>query len=165
MKQKKIATVEGEPIDLYMFGPKGKELDEVVEYIGACRIDNDGTGPAEGDPYHQNETSLKNNGKFLNAQTECFVAVPPQICEKTKGIVLGSLCVVENRNSTKCICVVGDIGPRKKIGEVSSLAAKVLGVNPDPVKGGDDNHEFAYTIYVNVAAYANGVLYKLQKYG
>ena len=166
MKHKKVATIEGEAIELYLLGPKGAEKDEVVKFEGCCRIDNDGSGPSEGDPYHQDQTSLMNNGKYLNAQTECFVAIPPQICQKTIGKVLGSLCLVENlSNELSCICVVGDVGPKNKVGEVSSLAAKVLGVDPNPVSGGSNMHDFAYTIYVNVAAYANGVQYKCQSYG
>jgi hypothetical protein len=166
MKTKVLARIEQEEVVLYLLGPGGEEKDEVVQFLGACRIDNDGIGPAEGDPHHQNQTSLMNNGTYLNAQEELFIAIPPQICQKTKGKVLGCLCFVENlSNEQSCLGVVGDIGPKNKVGEVSSLMARVLGVDSDPVSGGDNEHDYEYTIYVGNAAYVNGIKYELQSFG
>lgn len=45
--------------------------------------------------------------------------------------------------------IYGDLGPKTKIGEVSVYAAKLLGVNPDPVRGGE--HDRKNKSYVHVA--------------
>ena len=46
---KTLATIEG--CTITFDGSK-------VSFIGRARIDNDGSGPAQGDPCHQPETSL-----------------------------------------------------------------------------------------------------------
>lgn len=145
-----IATIESSPIllDLRMDGT------EIVTYIAKAAVDNDGSGGnPERDPDFQNETSLKVNGRSLNAETEPFVVVPPAIIHGTRGKVLGSLVICHNQNNgLKATGVVGDIGPHLKIGEVSVAMAKALGLSGSPLSGGTEAKVIEYTIYVGKAA-------------
>lgn len=130
-----------------------------LRWIAKAAIDCDGTGPKYGDPCAQNDTSLHLNGKALNADIDRYIVVPPQIITAVEGIVLGCDATVSWRGRT-VKAVVGDIGPRKKIGELSVSLARDLGMNPSPTRGGVDAHEVIYTIYPGVFA----VGYSLQPY-
>lgn len=145
-----LATIEGSPIE-HVIENDGTE---VVTFIAKAAVDNDGSGGnPEHDPDFQNETSLKNNGKSLNAETENFVVVPPAIIRGTRGKVLGSLVICHNQfNGLKARGVVGDIGPHAKLGEVSVAMAKALGLSGSPLSGGTDDKVIEYTIYVGKAA-------------
>jgi hypothetical protein len=59
-------------------------------------------------------------------------------------------------------CVVADIGPRRKIGELSPSAAQAIGLDPNPNHGGTDAHEVTYEIWPSIPATVNGTTYKLQ---
>lgn len=149
MKTSTIATIEGSPIERII----EDDGTEVVTFIAKAVVDNDGSGGnPEHDPDFQNETSLKNNGKSLNAETENFVVVPPAIIQGTRGKVLGSLVICHNQsNGLKARGVVGDIGPHAKLGEVSVAMAKALGLSGSPLSGGTDDMVIEYTIYVGKA--------------
>lgn len=150
-----IATIEGEPIT---------ELsDGSVTYRAKAAVDTDGSGPLHGDPDAQAETSLKLGGKSLNADLDCYVIVPPAIIRGVKGIVLGSQAHVVNlKTGLSCDAVVGDIGPHKKLGELSVACAHSLGIPPSPVDGGLEEHVVFYHIRPGVPAVVNGKQYALQ---
>lgn len=139
-----IDTIEGEPI---MFdGVK-------VEYTCKAAIDTDGIGDLHGDPCAQGQTSLKKNGKSLNADVDCYIVVPPAIIKGVPGIVLGCMAIVTNmRTGTSVHAVVGDVGPHNKLGEISRATAKALGINPSPTSGGEDRHVIHYQIWPGVPA-------------
>lgn len=145
-----IATIEGCPIERTI----KDDGTEIVNYIAKAAVDNDGSGGnPEGDPDHQDETSLKNHGRSLNAEIEPYVVVPPAIIRGTKGVVLGCLVRCFNqKNGQRFVGVVGDIGPHTKLGEVSVAMAKALGINPSPTRGGEDAHVIQYTIFPGQAA-------------
>lgn len=145
-----IATIEGSPIERIM----QDDGSEIVTYIAKAAVDNDGSGGnPERDPDFQNETSLKNQGRSLNAETEPFIVVPPAIIQGTKGVVLGSLVICHNQNNgQKARGVVGDIGPHAKLGEVSVSMARALGLSGSPLSGGTDAKVIEYTIFVGQAA-------------
>ena len=161
-KFKTLDVIQQVPINLSLSGSG----DEIVEFLADMDIDNDGSGGnPDNDPYHQNDTTLHRDGKALNAYEEPFVVVPPVICKKTNGLVLGSLCLVENtRTNSFCFAVVGDIGPMRKVGEGSPACAKQVGVNPNPVSGGESDKIIRYTIFVGVPAVIGGRRYVLQSY-
>lgn len=140
--------------------------DEIVRFLSDGDIDGDGSGPkTPGDTYIP-DTTLHRGGRPLNSREESFVVVPPIVCQKTRGKVLGSFCLVENTLTNQiCTAVVGDIGPHTKTGEMSIACAKQLGVNPDPVHGGESRKIIRYTIFVGVPAVAFGWRYELQTYG
>lgn len=142
--------------------------DGSVDWLAHARIDNDGRGPAQGDPDHQDDTSLHERGigdskVALNAQTEAFIVVPPAIIYGVQGIVLGCQAQVWNRlNGKTTMAVVGDIGPSRKIGEMSCKCAVDLGIDPNPNTGGEDRAVIFYRIWPGKPAEANGMIYELQ---
>lgn len=151
MKTNVIATIEGVPI-LRMTWDEG--WPEMVSYTAGAQVDNDGSGGnPEGDPDHQDDTTLHKNGNPLNAETEQYVVVPPQIIRGTNGILMGSLVHCYNQ-TTKMHAdgVIGDEGPSDKIGEVSVAMARALGIPDSPVSGGTDAHVIQYFIEVGKAA-------------
>ena|SRR5438105_5764339 len=150
-----IDTIEGEEIIL---GDDGK-----VCYKSKAAIDADGSGPSHGDPDWQNDTTLHHNGRALNADVDQYIVVPPAIISGVGPIVLGSQAHVTNTlNGKSCEAVVGDIGPHRKLGEISVACAKALGIPSSPVSGGVDEHVVKYVIEPGVPAVVNGVTYQLQ---
>jgi hypothetical protein len=158
-----ISTLEGCDIMLYSSGNK----DELVKFVAKAAIDSDGSGTnPDNDPDYQNDTTLHNNGRALNADTEPFIVVPPIVCRKTANIVLGSVAYVQNSETFDwCLAVVGDIGPALKIGEISPACARLVGLDPNAKHGGTDKKIITYIIYVGVPARIAGIQYTLQKYG
>lgn len=158
-----IATLEGCDIMLYGSGNK----DELVKFTAKAAIDSDGSGTnPDHDQYFQNDTTLHNNGKPLNADTEPYIVVPPIVCRKTANIVLGSLVFVQNSKTFDwCFAVAGDIGPSLKLGEISPRCATLIGLDPNANHGGTGEKIINYIIHVGVPARINGVTYSLQRYG
>jgi len=148
-----IATIEGEDITL--------DDDGTVRYKSKAAIDADGIGPSHGDPDKQDDTSLHHNGQPLNADVDQYIVVPPAIISGVDPIVLGSQAHVTFRGNT-VDAVVGDIGPHRKLGEISVACASALGIPSSPVSGGVDEHVVEYVIEPGVAAVVNGVNYQLQ---
>lgn len=152
---KTIAIIENEPIILHDDGR--------ITYRAKAAVDTDGSGPLHGDPDAQADTSLHLNGKALNADEDIYIVAPPAIINGIPGIILGCQAMVTNtRNGFTTPAVVGDVGPNRKIGEVSVACARALGINPSPTKGGEDEHVIEYTIYPGQAAVVNGKSYHLQ---
>lgn len=155
MSLKILATIEGCPIT--------EEVDGCVHYIAKAAVDTDGSGPLHGDPCAQRDTSLHVNGKPLNADIDCYIVVPPVIRDSVRGIVLGCMATVKNLHNGKSTdAVVGDIGPRFKLGEVSVATAAALGLDPSPNHGGTDSHCISYTLWPGVPAHVHGKTYPLQ---
>jgi len=153
-----IATIEGQNV---------VELnDGTVTYTSKAAIDSDGAGLSHGDPYWQNDTSLHDvDGHPLNADLDKYIVVPPIIPKSVVGIVLGCQAFVTNTiNGLDTAAVVGDIGPRKKLGEISIACAKALGINRSPIVGGGDAHVIHYSIKPGVPALVDGKAYDLQRY-
>ena len=141
---------------------------ETVLFTAGARIDCDGSGGnPDHDPYFQDDTTLHGpDGKALNAYKTPFIVVPPVVCKRTKGIVLGATALVKNVfNNHTCVAVVGDIGPRHKIGEMSPACAVALGLDGNPNHGGTSSKCIEYEIQVGKPAEVNGVQYKLRPYG
>ena len=138
---------------------------ETVHFVADADIDADGSGGnPEHDPYFQSDTSLHGpDGRALNAYQVPFVVVPPLVCQKTRGMVLGSECLVTHTlNRRQVRCVVGDLGPKSKVGELSVAAARAIGVPSNPVTGGESRKIIDYEISVGKPAVINGVRYTLK---
>jgi hypothetical protein len=160
-----LGRIEGEEIVLRRNLTTGEEI---VEFRGDADIDCDGSGGnPDGDPYFQPDTTLHHSdGTALNAYEEPFVVVPPVVVTKTRRIVMGCLCLVTHLETGMfCYAVAGDLGPSRKIGEVSVACARALGINANPVSGGESNHVIGYTVFAGVAAHVAGRRYVLQKWG
>lgn len=152
-----VDNIEG--CDVFLTENDGHEQ---IEFTAKAAIDGDGTGSSHGDPDYQNRTTLRRNGKYLNADEDLFIALSPDIIKRAVGIVLGCHVRILNQiNGKECSAVVGDVGPHRKLGEVSIACAKALGINPSPTTGGEERHRIKYTIYPGVPAVVNGVEYSL----
>lgn len=150
-----LAVIEKEPITL---ADNGR-----IYYHAKAAVDTDGTGDHHGDPCAQSQTSLRHEGKSLNADVDIYIVVPPTILKGVSPIVLGCQAKVTNETNGKSVdAVVGDVGPHLKIGEISRACAVALGINPSPVSGGMDEHHCYYEIFPGVAAVVNGKQYELQ---
>lgn len=135
-------------------------------FIAGAMIDADGTGPSHGDPCKQNETSFRVQGASLNADRDNYIALPPEVIRSVAPRVLG--CAVEitdMRCRRKVLAIVGDVGPRGKLGEISIAAARDLLINPDPVHGGISERVFLYRIYPGVPGVIAGDVVQLQRFG
>ena len=110
-----------------------------------------------------NPLPKSNPFKYVDAATVPYVVVPPAIRSGVKGVVMGCLAHVSNtKNGKHTAAVVADIGPRKKLGEISCACASAIGVNPSPTSGGIDEHVIEYVIFPGVSAIVNGTVYPLQ---
>lgn len=147
-----IATIEGEDI---------LEYDDLsVRFWAKAAIDSDGVGPHHGDLTAQNETTYKPD---LNADIDRYIVVPPAIRDGVVGVVIGCQATLINKvNGMSTAAVVGDIGPHKKLGEISCACAKALGLNPSPVDGGTDDHIIHYLLIPGQAAVVGDKTYELQ---
>lgn len=124
-------------------------------WIAGMEIDGDGSGGnEEGDKDWQSTTSLKNiDGSYLNARTQAFFVVPPEILYGVPGIVLGCKGRVINlTNEMAADATPGDEGPADKLGEGSIHLAQLLDVPSNPVSGGNPLPVFAYRIWPGIAA-------------
>lgn len=150
-----LGQIEGEDIFLHEDG--------CITFRAKAAIDTDGSGPLHGDPYAQRDTTLHHNGKPLNADEDCYIVVPPLIISRVQPIVMGCQARVRNlHNDRESDAVVGDIGPHKKLGEISVALAKALGINPSPTSGGLEEHVVEYTIFPGTAAVVGKKTYSLQ---
>jgi len=89
--------------------------------------------------------------------------VPPLIIWSVAPVVLGCQAnCINTRNAKASLAVVGDVGPHKKIGEVSDSLAAALGLNPSPVNGGTSDHIIRYQLWPGVPAKVDGKTYALK---
>src|SRR4029453_13613166 len=115
---------------------------DYVCFVSDLDICNDGTGPTHGDPYHQSETAYYNGGKFLNADKDKYIVIPPQIRSMVPPVVMGCqarLTRLESMETTAA--VTGDIGPDEKTGEAAYCLAKII--NPQITHNTGD-HKLIY---------------------
>lgn len=147
-----LAIIEGHSITIDDAG--------VVRYSAKAAIDGDGSGSSHGDPDFQPDTSLHFQGKALNADLVPYIAVPPRIINGVEPIVLGCSAIVSYKGK-RVSAVVGDIGPKKNLGEISIACAEALGIPSSPISGGVD-FGVDYEIHPGVRATVNGITYDLQ---
>ena len=156
---RRLATIEGRTV----FYDHEREI---LQWTAGMRIDNDGEGGnPESDKYHQSETSYRHpNGRSLNPYNVPFMVCPLSVLRLVKPFVVGSRCTMEY-NGVAIDGIVGDTGGRnprtheERIGEASVRAAEMLGINPDPVRGGT-TRMVTYTIYLGESTVIDGVAYK-----
>lgn len=90
-----------------------------------------------GDPrpgYYVSSTALidpryrqRDPRRYLDPEAVPYVSIPPEL--ESYGARVGDLCLI-SYNALRVGAIVGDVGPRKKIGEGSVLLCQILGVNP-----------------------------------
>src|SRR4030095_610976 len=88
--------------------PKG----DYVCFVSDLSICNDGSGPSHGDSSYQSETAYYNKGKFLNADKDKYIVVPPQVRSMVPPTVMGCQARLTKLDSmVEHAAVTGDIGP------------------------------------------------------
>ena len=70
------------PVTIYEFA-----CGRYVCFRSDLDICNDGTGDDHDDQYHQSETAYYNGGKFLNADEDKYIVIPPQIGQWCRGLL------------------------------------------------------------------------------
>jgi hypothetical protein len=100
--------------------------------------------------------------RYVDSETVPYVVVPPVIIQKTKGVVRGCFARVTYKGKS-VDCMVGDVGPRKKIGEISIAAARAVGMGASPRSGGEDRKIVQYEIFPGRKVTINGVTYPLMR--
>jgi hypothetical protein len=135
---------------------------DYVTFVSDLSICNDGSGAAHGDPHHQSETAYYNGGKFLNADKDKYLVIPPQIRSMVSPVVMGCQGRVTNLiTNVKHDAVTGEIGPNDKTGEAAYCLAKII--NPKIThNSGDDRLIYFYELFPGMPAVVDGKTYKLE---
>jgi hypothetical protein len=136
-----------------------------VFFIADADIDCDGSGGnPEGDPWFQPDTTYHYQDEALNAYEVPFIVLPVSVMKAVKPPVLGCrarMTYIKTGLSTDCI--VGDIGPSRKLGECSPCAARRVDMPPSPINGGEDDYnQVLYEVWPGQATTIDGVFYPLQ---
>ena len=149
--------------DISIYTNEDKTYCSFVSDLDVC---NDGCGPAHGDQHHQAMTAYYSGGregnKYLNADVDHYIVVPPQIRAKLPGVVMGCKGQVTNLRTQVCYPgVVGDIGPDDKTGECAYILADKLN-HMIEYNSGDSDEVYLYELWPDVPATVDGFTYKLQ---
>jgi hypothetical protein len=131
-------------------------------FISDLSICNDGSGPSHGDPSYQSQTAYYNKGKYLNADSDKYIVIPPQIRKSVWRTVMGCQARATNLLTGKWrAAVTGDIGPDDKTGEAAYCLAKELNKSITH-NVGDDRRVYLYELWPGIAAWVDGKQYKLE---
>jgi hypothetical protein len=135
---------------------------DYVVFVSDLDVCTDGTGDDHGDPYYQSETAYYNGGKFLNADRDFYVVVPPQIRSMVPPTVMGCQAKLTRLDTGKShAAVVGDIGPDDKTGEAAICLAQFL--NPEvSANSGDSRLIYFYECFPGKPAKVGNKTYKLE---
>ena len=137
-----------------------------VRFISNLDICNDGSGPSHGDPHYQSQTAYysggKGGGKYLNADVDKYIVIPPQIRSMVPPVVMGCRARITNLKSGESSdAVTGEIGPNDKTGEAAYCLAKVVN-SAVTHNAGDSGKNYLYELWPGEAAEVDGFAYKLQ---
>jgi hypothetical protein len=100
--------------------------------------------------------------RYVDAETVPYVVVPPVIINRTQGVVRGCFARVTFKGKS-VDCVVADVGPSKKVGEISIAAARAVDMPASPRSGGEDRKIVEYEIFPGREATINGVTFPLMR--
>lgn len=139
---------------------------DYICFVSDLSVCNDGSGRSHGDETYQSQTAYcsggKTGSKYMNADVDPYIVVPPQIRSMVDPVVMGCAGRVTNLPTGLVEAgVVGDIGPSDKTGETAYCLAKKLNSSIGH-NSGDDNRIYLYEIFPGKAATVNGFTYKLQ---
>lgn len=138
--------------------PKG----DYICFVSNLDVCTDGTGDDHGDPYYQSQTAYYNGGKFLNADKDHYIVIPPQVRSMPEPVVLGCQAKLTRLDNMKAhAAVTGEIGPSEKTGEAAICLAQF--VNPNvSANAGDSRLIYFYELWPGKAAVVEGKKYKLE---
>jgi len=139
-----------------------KNNGKYIRFISDLDICNDGSGPSHGDPSYQSQTAYYNHGKYLNADEDKFIVIPPQIRAMVAPVVMGCQSRLTNlKTGVAHDAVTGEIGPKNKTGEAAYCLAKII--NPSIThNSGDKGLNYLYELFPGVPATVDGVKYELE---
>jgi hypothetical protein len=143
-----------------------KDGGQYIRFISDLDICNDGCGPTHGDPHHAPQTAYYSGGieggKYLNADVDKYIVIPPQIRSMIVPVVMGCQGRLTNlKTDVFTDAVTGEIGPDDKTGEAAYSAAKI--VNPSiTYNSGDKSLIYLYELWADTPAIVDGFRYKLQ---
>lgn len=135
-------------------------------FVSDLDICNDGCGPSHGDEYHQSQTAYYSGGieggKYLNADKDPYIVIPPQVRSMLPGVLMGCLGRLTNKKTgAQFTGVIGEIGPDDKTGEAAYVIAKK--VNPAiSYNSGDEHRIYLYEFWPDIPAVIGKFTYKLQ---
>lgn len=140
-----------------------------VAFVADLDICNDGSGPPHGDPSYQSETAYysggKDGGKYLNADVDKYIVIPPQVRSMVPPVVMGCQARLTNLNSGIWYPgVTGEIGPSDKTGEAAYCLAKIVAPQISH-NAGDSKRIYLFELWPGIAAKVDGFTYKLQPAG
>ncbi len=123
-------------------GPNGAMLENgMISFsnLRGCRVDTDGSGAWRHteDPCRQSQTSMKINGRYLDTDKDCFVALPPSVRERY-GIEVGDRGFMIRSDTQQAVPVVfGDVSPERhwSRGEPEASCATLRALGFDHVSG------------------------------
>jgi hypothetical protein len=154
-----LLTVPGAEIPVHQLA------DGSLTFLAGAMIDDDGSGDPHNDPDFQARTSYRNGGRWLNADKDRYIVLPPEVILAVKPMVLGCRARVTNvKSGLSWYFIVGDVGPHEKIGEMSMSGAKALGIPDSPTSGGTTDAICVYEVWPGLPATLNGFTYALQSY-
>lgn len=97
---------------------------------------------------HYPETDYR---RFVDATTIAYISIPPAI--RDLGVRLGDGALVTDRETGQSVqCIVADIGPRKRLGEVSVMAAQCMGFADSSPRTGGAGKGIIVRIFLGSAA-------------
>jgi hypothetical protein len=150
-------------IDKVLIGAAGGG--RYIAFISDLDICNDGSGPDYDDPSYQSQTAYYNGGKFLNADEDYYIVIPPQVRSMVTQTVMGCQARMTNLTTAKwSAAVTGEIGPDDKTGEAAYVLAKAL--NPKITHNtGDSKRIYLYELWPGIPAVVGAEKYKLEPAG
>lgn len=101
--------------------------------------------------YRRIDKKIDDPAAYLDSETELYIVVPPMLVQGVSGIVRGCKCAATWKGK-RVFGVAGDLGPRKKNGELSIAMARALGLPSSPRNGGSDVPDVLYEFWPGVAA-------------
>ncbi|MBN0044465.1 glycoside hydrolase family 75 protein [Streptomyces actuosus] len=133
-------TDEEKPPSVAVCGAKG-----AVFWTADLDVDCDGLRTSRcnehTDPWYQDDTAFhQSDGRPLQADRLPYIVVPgaSAIWDYRGARLRGGEVVAVVHDGRVEYAVVGDLGPKEIIGEASYAAARALGIDPDPARGGTD---------------------------
>jgi hypothetical protein len=138
---------------------------DYICFVSDLDVCTDGTGDDHGDPYYQSETAYYNGGKFLNADKDKYIVIPPQVRKMPAPVVLGCQAKLTRLDTRKqSLAVTGEIGPDDKTGEAAICLAQLM--NHDvTANSGDSRHLYFYELWPGKPARVGTKTYKLEAAG
>lgn len=101
--------------------------------------------------YRDRTKAVDDPSAYLDSETVPYIVVPPLIVHGVAGVVCGSLARA-SYGGKSVFGVVGDLGPRTKVGEMSIAMARALGIASSPRNGGLEKPNVYYELWPGKAA-------------